>query len=212
MELPRPRPRARPGHYDRSQSRRERREQQRRRIVEAAAEVFANKGYANSNVEDVLRQAGISRVTFYAHFKNIEDLLLAVHEHASRQSHRAIEGRIERVGDPVARLEAAIRAYLEMLRDHADLARVVNREILAAGPQHLKLRDENTARSAALLNQGVAEAYGAGLITRPPDEMTAYALACAIEGLGMRFIDRGEADRIFDAVPKLVELVVRAFR
>ncbi|MGY1806183.1 TetR/AcrR family transcriptional regulator [Blastococcus sp. SYSU D00669] len=40
----------------------------RQRLVDAAFEEFADKGYAQCTVEDIARRAGTSRATFYAHF------------------------------------------------------------------------------------------------------------------------------------------------
>lgn len=44
------------------------------RIIKAGGSVFAQKGYHAVKVEDILRAAGVSRATFYAHFANKEDL------------------------------------------------------------------------------------------------------------------------------------------
>jgi AcrR family transcriptional regulator len=49
----------------------------RRRLLEAAMEVFAEKGYAATTVEDSARAAGASTATFYLHFKRKVDVLRA---------------------------------------------------------------------------------------------------------------------------------------
>jgi hypothetical protein len=48
-------------------------------------------------------------------------------------------------------------------------------------------------------------------VARPPDEQTAYVLISGMETLALRYIDRGEADRLTEAAPRLTELVLRAF-
>jgi len=45
------------------------REFTRARLVEAAIEVFAEKGYPRTTVDDIAERAGSTRATFYLHFK-----------------------------------------------------------------------------------------------------------------------------------------------
>ncbi|MCC7109456.1 MAG: helix-turn-helix transcriptional regulator [Deltaproteobacteria bacterium] len=52
------------GRYDRSLSAAARKKDARRALVAAATAVFAERGYANASVEDVVREAGVSRRTF----------------------------------------------------------------------------------------------------------------------------------------------------
>jgi AcrR family transcriptional regulator len=58
------------------------REQQRaytrRRLMEAGQQVFAAKGYPDTRVDDIARQAGASRATFYLHFKSKSELMTAL--------------------------------------------------------------------------------------------------------------------------------------
>jgi len=51
----------------------ERRADQRRRLVRAAIEEFAARGYYHTSVEDIVRKARTSRTAFYAFFDNRED-------------------------------------------------------------------------------------------------------------------------------------------
>src|SRR6478735_9205774 len=56
---------------------------QRRRLFEAAADVFARVGYADASAEAISREAGMSKATFYEHFANKEECLLALFRYAS---------------------------------------------------------------------------------------------------------------------------------
>ena len=50
---------------------------QRERLVEAMTVVAARHGYAEASVARVVKQAGMSRATFYDHFENRDDCFLA---------------------------------------------------------------------------------------------------------------------------------------
>src|SRR3954452_23052879 len=55
---------------------------QRGRMIEAMAETVAAKGYAATTVADVVARAGVSRKTFYEHFRDREDCFLAAYDAA----------------------------------------------------------------------------------------------------------------------------------
>src|SRR5258708_3894882 len=63
---------------------------QRARILSAVAQAAAGLGYAEMNVEAVIARAGVSRRTFYEHFKNKEDAFLAAYDTVVRQQARQI--------------------------------------------------------------------------------------------------------------------------
>ena len=57
-----------------------RRSRTRRRLQEAIVELSLDKGFQNLTVENLLERAGITRATFYAHFRDKEQLLTSVAE------------------------------------------------------------------------------------------------------------------------------------
>ncbi len=200
-----------PGRYDRSLTTEERRADQRGRLLAAAAEVFAERGFANASVGSIVRRARMSRRTFYEHFADLSDALLGVYDFAVDVLFGHVERRVAAATDPVSRLRAGIAAYLEMYARFADLARVLHREIRAVGPGHAGRHARTVARFAALIRDGVRAAHASGVASRAPDDTTILALVAGIEAVGMDHLDRGDEANVSDAVPPLVDLVVRAF-
>jgi len=201
-----------PGKYDRGSSPEQRRAEQRRALILAALEAFAIKGYANTSVGVIVRRAGMSRRTFYEHFQELSDALLAAYDLAVTMLYSHVERAIRSREDPIEKLSAGVEAYLTMFGQNAALSRVLYREIKAAGPKHAMRHQAFVARFVALLIEGVAEAYAKGIASRCADELTAFALISSLEAVGTRYLDRGEEDRILEAAPAMIELVVRAFR
>src|SRR6059058_3856112 len=58
---------------------------QRRRLFEAAATVFAQRGFADATAEAISREAGMSKATFYEHFANKEEAILALFDEAATE-------------------------------------------------------------------------------------------------------------------------------
>ncbi|HMJ13743.1 MAG TPA: TetR/AcrR family transcriptional regulator [Polyangiaceae bacterium] len=201
-----------PGSYDRQASSEQRRAEQRARLLAAANAVFARDGYARASVDAIVERARMSRRTFYEHFNDISDIFLHVYDQAASVLLRVVDSAIRQKKDPVEKLEAGVVAYLQTFQQNADIARVIHREIRAAGPAHALRHELAVMRFASLLSEGVVEAYARGSATRAPTETTVYALVAGLEAVGVRYVDRGEESRIMEAAPELIELVLRAFR
>ena len=56
------------------------------RLLEGMAKALAAKGYANITIADIVREAAVSRRSFYEHFATKADCLLALYESASEQA------------------------------------------------------------------------------------------------------------------------------
>src|SRR5689334_24434843 len=84
-------------------------EVQRERLFEAAAAVFARSGYAEASAESISREAGMSKATFYEHFANKEECILALFDEGARTVLTAMGEATEAAGpDPVARMRAGV--------------------------------------------------------------------------------------------------------
>lgn len=199
------------GTYDRRQTAKARRSDQRNRLLAAAGLVFAKVGLAEASVEAIVKEAGMSRRTFYEHFDGLRDALLELHDQAATMAYMLIEAQAKQHADPVQQLEAGLRAFLTLVGSSGGLARV----LFTHTPTDPELRARHAvvlARFAELLFRGAHDAYKAGHGTRQPDQVTIYTLIAGIEGLARRYLERNEEHRAVEAVPALVELVYRAFK
>ena len=199
------------GRYDRSQSTIERRAHQRAALLDAATPVFAKRGFARTSVEAIVSAAGMSRRTFYGHFRDVRDIIHQVHERAAGLAFEFVSEQVRSHDDPVDRVRAGIQAFLTAVAANGPLARVVFREIRAAGPEYEALRERETQRYADLLLNALREAHRRGQIPNPPDETTTYAITTGVEGIAMRYVARRQEHRALEAAPALVGLALRAF-
>jgi len=74
---------------------------QRERLVAAMAEVCAERGYAQTSVAEVAKQAGVSSLTFYKQFAGKESCMLA--------AHRQLQGRLLEEVDRAAKKRRPVR-------------------------------------------------------------------------------------------------------
>ncbi len=116
---------------------------QRERMVRAMTAAVARKGFSATVVADVVSGAGVSRKTFYEHFKDRDACFMAAYEDGLTGLQAEMVGaaaRIEAVQAPVVRLRASVSTYLGFLADRPELARTFILEVLAAGPVALERR------------------------------------------------------------------------
>jgi AcrR family transcriptional regulator len=94
-----------------------------RRLVEAAYAVIERTGSLDPTVRDILVEAGLSRQTFYRHFRSKDDLLIAMLDDGRRRMADHLRHRMSRTSDPVA----AVRAWIEGVLAQAADARAAAR-------------------------------------------------------------------------------------
>src|SRR3954449_12955514 len=122
---------------------------QRARLLEGMTQAVAEKGYAAATVADAVRAARVSRGTFYALFASKEECFVEAYRHGTDVLVERIRAAVRaEQGDWVARMRAALRAYLGTLADEPRFARAHLVEILAAGPAALAARDAAIRRFA----------------------------------------------------------------
>lgn len=199
------------GKYDRGKDKKQRAEEQRLLLIEATGRVIAEHGYGGTTVQQICELAGMSRRTFYEHFSDLKRAMLVLHDYAASFAYAYVSQRLDGVSDPLEKLRTGVTAFLGLVAEHGDMARVVFREIRSAGPEYESRREAELERFAALLEEGVRDAHAQGIASRGPDPVTVYALVAATEAVAMRYVARGEAQKALEAEPLLFELVFRAF-
>jgi AcrR family transcriptional regulator len=187
---------------------------QRRRLFEAAAAVFARVGYAEASAEAIAREAGMSKATFYEHFANKEECILALFDEASTEVKRAMAEAANAEGHATyeERVHAVVRAFLGTLAAYPESAQTLLVEIIGAGPRAMARRDAILEAFAdALLrdNARTAPTYGAGTFVSPDD---AFGVIGAIVELVSLRLRSGRADDVAALEPVIARLMLGVLR
>jgi AcrR family transcriptional regulator len=128
---------------------------QRQRILNGAARVFAERGYRQASVADIVKAAAIARARFYENFSSKEDCFFALYDSATSDAldtvAKACEGSIESFPE---RVGAAIDALLTTIDADPDLARACIVEGPAVGPPINSRFEELIDDFATLLRSG----------------------------------------------------------
>ena len=120
---------------------------QRRRLFEAAGAVFARVGYAEASAEAISREAGMSKATFYEHFANKEECILALFDEAATEIMRGMAGAVT---DDHASYEERIRdnvgSFLEILTQYPSTAQTLLVEIVGASSKSARMHSSLLAK------------------------------------------------------------------
>lgn len=117
-------------------------EDQRRRIIDAMVQLAGDKGYAATTVADVIERAGVSRKTFYVHFEDCRELLLAAFDKASPAVFEEVRAAAQRKGGPTRQFEALMRRLCRIASERPGAIALSTIEIAAIDPSGLERREQ----------------------------------------------------------------------
>ena len=150
----------------------------REQVMDAAGKLFADQGYHGTTVGDICDSLGVGKGVFYWYFPSKEAAFAELLRGLIQQLRRAQEAAIEKVDDPVARIEEGIRASIEFFRrdpGFLELIRIAARYEEFSGFVE-KGQEIVVADTAAHIKEGMA----AGSIRHGDPELMAHGILGAI--------------------------------
>lgn len=121
------------GSKDNALSRKERDKiRNREAILKAAVHLFAQKGFAETKLEDVAIRAEFGKGTLYNYFENKDDLLLSAFDFAVRNMLEFLYDQLSSVTDPLERIRLIANSQFNYYRTNTDFMKVImtNQQVL----------------------------------------------------------------------------------
>ena len=190
------RPRKPAGTVARAQAR----ELQRLRLALAMIECVDEDGYRSTRVADVIDRAGVSRKTFYEHFGNKEDCLLATYDFIAAEGMRQIEAAYHAASGWPERAEAAIGALFDSAIANPGALRLSLLEITAIGPAGIERRKRTIKHYESFIRDALELAPGAGVVA----DVSLKAVVGGLNRALYRRVLRGDTEELRALVPDLV--------
>jgi AcrR family transcriptional regulator len=175
-------------------------ENQRERILAAVADVVSAASYAEMTVEGIIVTAGVSRRTFYEHFKNKDDAFLAAYDEAAGRLLTAVRAAYESRDGFVDRIRTGISTFLALLAADPAFARMCIVEVMAAGPEAVQRRNAAMGSFADMIDENARQL----LEESPPSSITAETVVGGIYDVIYTRIQRGEVRQLPELEPDLV--------
>jgi AcrR family transcriptional regulator len=155
-------------------------EQTRRALLQAASRLFAENGYHNTSVPDIVREAGVGHGTFYEYFASRRAILVDLTRQVADVDSRLPRLRSQNLAD---RIRAEIFWYLSDHVEHLELTKVWH-DAATIDAEIAETRRRERARRQARVRQGIEAAGARGDID--PD-IAAAALTAMLEEFAQRW-------------------------
>src|SRR5438445_1163544 len=97
-------------------------------ILDAAARLFADHGYANTDTQLLADELGVGKGTLYRYFTNKESLFLAAVDRAMTMLRTQVDAGIAGIQDPLDQIAEAIHIYLAFFAEHPHFVELLMQE------------------------------------------------------------------------------------
>jgi len=176
----------------------------RERILVAMAEVVAKRGYQGTTIEHIVKRAGVSRATFYEHFENREDCLLAGFADAAVELQSRMEAAAAEAAAWPERVRAALAAFLDYSAANPAIARTCIVESVTAGPVAMEHYERALKTFVPLFRQGRDVEKATGEL---PDDLEDLIIGGLVWMVHQRLL-RNEIDEIPGLLPTMLEFAL----
>ena len=179
---------------------------QRERLLVAMLMAASELGYRETNVQDVIDRAGVSRPTFYEHFTNKDDCFLAAFDTSAARLRHKVEAAAQRGGECWRdRLRFGLEALIEFASAEPQTARTLIVEARAASADAVMRRVQLLEQFARCLDADARERL------RPDPEcssVTASGVVGGVEALLYSRLCKEEFDNLEELMPSLMYFAV----
>jgi TetR/AcrR family fatty acid metabolism transcriptional regulator len=131
-------------------------------IIDAAIRVFARRGYFNSRVSDIAREAGIAAGTIYLYFDTKEEILITLFRQQMAAFVAALWKAIAAEPGAVAKVRRLVALHFEILEQRPELAEVVQVELRQGQKFFRGPATQEIAAYFALIESVLEEGVAAG--------------------------------------------------
>jgi len=175
----------------------------RERILETATELFAQKGYAGTGVDQLAARSGIAKTAIYYHFGNKAGLLAAALERAANAWIEGIDQASRQAGDWSSRLDSALagmRALLEEKPWIFKLVQILAFEVAEDKPEVRETLQSIVQRAREAIVAGLRDSLG---VEVPDAEGVAKVILVWLDGISLGLQINPEATSLDDEFVEL---------
>jgi AcrR family transcriptional regulator len=181
---------------------------QRRRILEATADLVAERGFAEATIEQIVRRARVGYATFYKHYADKEEAFLALLDAAIERTGFVVEEAYDREDGPwTDKVGAGLGALLDLVAAHPGVARACLVEAPTAGPEAAARHEAALKRFVPLLRPGRELNPRKDQL---PESLEETLVGGVVWVIGQRLI-AGEAEGLRSLLPETLEFLLRPY-
>jgi AcrR family transcriptional regulator len=126
-------------------------------FLAAAEQLFIHKGFENTAIDEIAKEAGMTKKTLYQYFVNKEDLFSAIALRGANQLFSAYEEAMSKGENTLEKIRLGNRAYLQFYLNYPEMFQLLNyqpnnKSNLAASPNFQEIKQLDSKRMSYFLN------------------------------------------------------------
>lgn len=175
-----------------------------RKLLDAAAEEFGEKGFHEASVSSITRRAGMALGSFYTYFDSKDALFRALVADMSEKVRTSARSALNEGMGPLEIERAALEAFLRFAAEHKEVYRIIDEAEFVDPASYREHYETIAARIADRLRAGAEHGeFRDGL-----GEIEAWAIMGMNVFAGLRFAVWGQSDKspeeVADGVNRLL--------
>ena len=182
-------------------------------IIDAALDVFAEKGFHNATIAEIARKAHVSEATVYEYCGSKEDLLFSIPEEITRSSVERVESILPFVKGAENRLRAVVYGYYQVYRDNPQYSSLVlldlkhNRKFMQTEGYHM------VRKAAGILLGIIKEGIESGEFRSDIDPQLVRSMVLGtIEHVFFRWHLMERQEELPDFVDRVMDIIMGGIR
>lgn len=187
----------------------------REQILNVAAQVLQRRGFNRVTIGKVAREAGLSRVAVFLHFRNKADLTLSAYDYAERQIQERLREIVRSDKPPLERLRDLLQARVMLRHEVAAKQPTPSQSNLPPFAPLLERRRTLYQIEAAIVSDLIIEGRLAQDLSVDHDFYTAQALLDATNAFMPDCLTEAELsrpDELAARLERVIQLLIRALR
>jgi TetR/AcrR family fatty acid metabolism transcriptional regulator len=181
----------------------------RTRILEAAVQVFAQKGYHETRVDDIVAESKTSKGSVYFYFPSKQDIFLGLIDTFSGLLESRLTEAMQKEAHGVEQMETALRVSLKLFSQYRTMAKIALVQAVGLGAVFEERRREINDRLTRIIQTRLDQAVSAGSIPPLQTELAARIWVGALNEIVVHWIYTGEPD-LESAIPEIKAFLMRS--
>lgn len=167
----------------------------REKLLDAALKVFSKKGYVSTTLDDIAREAGVTRGALYWHFKGGKvDVFQSLIDERTAPAMGIIKGMLEKGGSPLEKVEGLLvklMAYVEENEDYRAIQEILiyKTEVTPEMADSMKIKTQKNREAVEMLASLIVQAKKAGEVRKDVNPRIAAVTGwCLLNGVVQTWI------------------------
>lgn len=177
-------------------------------ILAAAAKLFAERGFADADTQELADRLGVGKGTLYRYFPSKRELFLAAADLGMRRLSERLDAVLPLDGDPLESMSLGIQAYLEFFEEHPELVELLILERAQFKDRKKPTYFEHRERNSCRWHEAFRHLMATGRVREMPAERLLEVLGDLIYGTMFTNYFTGRKGAHAEQAEEIVDMVL----